>query len=161
MAVLGARMLESKQSNGDSQGGAAMNMGGEQSLLASISQAVSMGMERALNMFSKFAGTEQPAKFKLNKDFFPIPMSALTLTALVASWQNGAINYETLFDNLKRGEVIDIDQTIEIELAGMDKHKPEIPAGTKVNQEATSGNHEITLPGSTVANPTQRQLQTP
>jgi hypothetical protein len=161
MAVLGARMLESKQSNGDSQGGAAMNAGGEQSLLASISQAASIGIERALVMFSKFAGTDQPAKFRLNKDFFPLPMSALEITALVASWQNGAISYQTLFDNLQRGEVIGIDQTVEQELAGMDQHKPEIPGGTKVNQSGTTGNHETTLPGSTVANPTQRQLQTP
>lgn len=161
MAVLGARMLESKQSNGDSQGGAAINMGGEQSLLASISQAASMGIERALTMFSKFAGTDQPAKFRLNKDFFPMPMSALNLTALVASWQNGAISYDTLFANLQRGEVVDIDQTIEQELAGMTTHKPEIPGGTKVNQKGTTGNHETTLPGSTVANPTQRQMQTP
>jgi hypothetical protein len=161
MAVLGARMLESKQSNGDSQGGAAINMGGEQSLLASIAQAASIGIERALTMFTRFAGSDQPAKFRLNKDFFPMPMPALTLTALVASWQNGAISYQTLFNNLQRGEVIDIDQTIEKELAKMDQHKPEIPGGTKVNQEATTGNHETTLPGSTVANPTQRQLQTP
>jgi hypothetical protein len=161
MAVLGARMLESKQSNGDSQGGAAMNMGGEQSLLASISQAASIGIERALTMFSKFAGTEQPAKFRLNKDFFPMPMSALNLTALVASWQNGAISYQTLFDNLQRGEVIDIDQTVEKELAKMNQHKPEIPGGTKVNQSATTGTQETTLSGSSGNNPTQRQLQTP
>lgn len=161
MAVLGARMLENKQNNGDSQGGAAVNMGGEQSLLASISQAASIGLERALVAFSKFAGSDEPAKFRLNKDFFPMPMSALNLTALVASWQNGAISYETLFDNLQRGEVIDIDQTVEKELSGMDKHKPEIPGGTKVNQANTTGNHETTLPGSSGANPTQRQLQTP
>lgn len=159
MAVLGARMLESKQSNGDSQGGAAVNMGGEQSLLASISQAASIGIERALTTFSKFAGTDQPAKFRLNKDFFPMPMSALNLTALVAAWQNGAINYQTLFDNLQRGEVVDIDQTVERELSKMNQHKPEIPGGTKVNQSATTGTHETTMPGST--NPTQRQLQTP
>lgn len=159
MAVLGARMLESKQSNGDSQGGAALNMGGEQSLLASISQAASIGIERALSMFSKFAGTDQTAKFRLNKDFFPMPMSALNLTALVASWQNGAISYGTLFDNLQRGEIVDIDQTVERELEKMDQHKPEIPGGTKVNQSSTTGTHETVLPGS--SNPTQRQLQTP
>ena len=160
MVVLGARMLESKSATGDSQGGAAIHMGGEQSLLASIAQAASIGIERALNTFSKFAGTAEEAKFALNKDFFPMPMSALTLTALVASWQNGAINYETLFANLKKGEVIDIDQTIEKELEKMDLHKPEIPAGTKVNQDNTGG-HETTLPGSSGNNPTQRQLQTP
>lgn len=161
MAVLGARMLESKQSNGDSQGGAAMNMSGEQSLLASISQAASIAIERALTMFSKFAGSDQPAKFRLNKDFFPMPMSALNLTALVASWQNGAISYATLFDNLQRGEIIDIDQTIKNELSKMDEHKPEIPGGTKVNQSATTGTQETTLAGSSGNNPTQRQLQTP
>lgn len=160
MAILGARMLESKQGTGDSQGGAAIHMGGEQSLLASISQAASIGIERALVAFSKFAGSEEDVKFRLNKDFFPMPMTALTLTALVASWQNGAINYDTLFNNLQRGEVIDIDKTVEEELAAMDKHKPEIPAGTKVNQDATGG-HETTLAGSSGNNPTQRQMQTP
>jgi hypothetical protein len=43
----------------------------------------------------------------------------------------------------------------------MDKHKPEIPGGTKVNQSGTTGNHETTLAGSSGNNPTQRQLQTP
>jgi hypothetical protein len=161
MIVLGARMLENKTATGDSQGGAAIHMGGEQSMLASISQAASIGIERALTTFSKFAGTDVEAKFRLNKDFFPMPMSALNLTALVAAWQNGAINYQTLFDNLQRGEVIDIDQTVALELAKMDEHKPQIPGGTKVNQTNTTGGQETTLPGSSGANPTQRQMQTP
>lgn len=159
MVVLGARMLESKQSGGDSPTGAAISMGGEQSLLASISQAASMCILRALTTFSEFAGSTEPVTFRLNKDFFPMAMSALDLTALVASWQNGAISYATLFANLQRGEIVDIDQTIEKELLGMNQHKPEIPGGTKVNQSSTTGTHETTLPGST--NPTQRQLQTP
>jgi hypothetical protein len=153
MAVLGARMLENKQNNGDSQNGAAINMGGEQSMLASISQAVSIGIQRALSTFVIFAGSTETVKYVLNKDFFPMPMSPLALTALVASWQNGAISYETLFDNLKRGEVVDIDQTVTLEIAAMDLHKPVIPGGTQVNQSAKPI-HEIT-------NPTQRQLQTP
>ena len=161
MAVLGARMLESKQNNGDSQNGAAVHIGGEQSLLASIANAASIGIERALNMFAKYAGSDETCTYRLNKDFFPMPMSALNLTALVAAWQNGGISYQTLFENLQRGEVIDIDQTIEGELKKMDQHKPMIPGGTKVNQANTTGTHETTLPGSTSANPTQRQLQTP
>lgn len=160
MAVLGARMLENKQSNGDSQGGAAMNAGGEQSVLALLAEVSSLCFEKALTKFSEFAGALQPAKYRMNKDFFPMPMAALQLTALVASWQNGAISYETLFANLQKGEIVDIDQTVEAELAGMEKHPPPIPAGTKVNQSATGG-QETTLPGSGGANPTQRQLQTP
>jgi len=161
MAVLGARMLENKQNNGDSQNGAAVNAGGEQSLLASIANAASIGIEKALTTFAKYAGSDEPCTYRLNKDFFPMPMSALNLTALVAAWQNGGISYETLFDNLQRGEVMDIDKTIEEELKKMEQHKPTIPGGTKVNQANTTGTHETTLPGSTTANPTQRQMQTP
>jgi hypothetical protein len=153
MAVLGARMLENKQNNGDSQGGAAINMGGEQSMLASIAQAVSIGLQRALATFVSFTGAQGTVRYLLNKDFFPMPMTPLALTALVASWQNGAISYETLFNNLKQGEVIDIDQTIAKELVAMEQHKAEIPGGTQVNQSAK--------PTHEVANPTQRQLQTP
>lgn len=160
MAVVGARMLENKQSNGDSQGGAAMNAGGEQSILSLLAEVSSSCIQKALTKFSQFAGTEEEAKFAINKDFFPMPMAALQLTALVASWQNGAISYETLFENLKKGEIVDIDQTIAKELAAIELHKPEIPAGTKVNQDKTGG-HETTLPGSSTANPTQRQMQTP
>jgi hypothetical protein len=154
MAILGARMLEGQQNRGQSENTTTLNLGGEQSMLSAMSEAVSMGLERALQTFSLFANaTSTPIKYRLNKDFFPMPMSALSLTALVASWQNGAISYETLFDNLKRGEIIDIDQTITQELAKMDQHKPVIPGGTKVNQSSTGG-QETTMP-------TQRQLQTP
>jgi hypothetical protein len=155
MAILGARMLEGQQNQGQSENTTTLNLGGEQSMLSAMSEAVSIGIERALQTFSLFANAAPtPAiKYRLNKDFFPMPMTALTLTALVASWQNGAISYETLFNSLQRGEIIDMDQTIEDELAKMNQHKPVIPAGTKVNQTSTGG-HETTMP-------TQRQLQTP
>ena len=158
MAILGARMLEGQQNKGQSENTTTLNLGGEQATLSSMSECVSIGIERALNTFALFAGIKDAeVKYRLNKDFFPMPMTALTLTALVASWQNGAISYETLFANLQKGEVIDIDKTVKEELAKMEEYKAPIPAGTKVNQEATTGNHETTMP----ANPTQRQLQTP
>lgn len=157
MAVLGARMLEGQQNRGESENTTTLNLGGEQATLSSLGEAVSIGIERALNTFAVFAAVKDAeVKYRLNKDFFPMPMTALTLTAIVAAWQNGAIAYETLFDALQRGEIVDIDKTVADELAKMDEYKPPIPAGTKVNQDATGG-HETTMP----ANPTQRQLQTP
>ena len=97
MAVLGARMLENKLNTGESGNSTAINLGGEQSTLASIAQAVSLGLQGALSTFAKFAGSAEPVKYSLNKDFFPNTMDPLRLTALVASWQNGAISYDTLF----------------------------------------------------------------
>lgn len=157
MAVLGARMLEAQTRSVESANTASINRGGEQSLLACIGQTVAMGITNALSAFCRFAGQSEKVKFGLNKDFFPKAMEPLEITALVAAWQNEAIDYETLYDNLKRGEVISIDKTIEDVLKGMDKHKPTIPAGTKVNQDNTA-----TGAGkSSIANPTQRQIQTP
>lgn len=155
MAIIGARMLEAQSKAVESADTAGINRSGEHSMLSNISKSVSMGIEKALVTFSAFAGSQVPVKYELNKDFFAVPMDALRLTALIAGWQNGAYNYETLFANLKRGEVVDVDQTIEQELAKMELHKPEIPAGTQVNQD-NKPKHETTL-----AAPTQRQLQTP
>lgn len=154
MAVLGARMLEGQQNKGQSENTTTLNLGGEQATLSSLAECVSIGIERALKTFGLFAGSAgADIKYRLNKDFFPMPITALSLTALVASWQNGAISYETLFDNLQRGEVIDIDATIEGELKKMKDHPPVIPGGTQVNQ-SNAPTHETTMP-------TQRQLQTP
>lgn len=154
MAILGARMLEGQQNRGASENTTTLNLGGEQATLSSLSECVSIGIERALVTFALFSGVKDAkVKYRLNKDFFPMPMTALTLTALVAGWQNGAISYETLFDNLQRGEIIDIDKTVQEELDKMDQYKAPIPAGTKVNQD-NAPRHETTMP-------TQRQLQTP
>lgn len=154
MAVLGARMLEGQQNSGASENTTTLNLGGEQATLSSLSECVSIGIERALKTFVLFTGqADATVSYRLNKDFMPMPMTALTLTALVASWQNGAISYDTLFDNLQRGEVIDINKTVTLELDKMDQYKAPIPAGTKVNQTNTGG-QETTMP-------TQRQLQTP
>lgn len=153
MAILGARMLESQMNTGDSGQTTQIHLGGEQSMLASIATAVSIGMQKVLTTFTQFAGSTDPVKFELNKDFLPMPMSPLALTALVAGWQNGAYGYETLFNALKRGEVIDVDQTVTAEIASLTLHPAPIPAGTRVNQ-ANAPVHETTMP-------TNRQLQTP
>lgn len=153
MAVLGARMLDTVVSSGNSSETTSMNMNGEQSTLATIARVLSTAMERALTMFARFAGSTELVKYELNRNFFPQPMTPLALTALCASWQNGAISYDTLFENLQRGEVVDVDRTIEDELKKMSTHEPVIPGGTQVNQSAKPV-HEVTAP-------TNRQLQTP
>jgi hypothetical protein len=42
-------------------------------------------------------------------------MSAQELTALIGSWQSGAISSQTLFDNLQDGEIIAQGVTFEVE----------------------------------------------
>lgn len=120
MAILGARMLEVQGKGVESADSAAIHRTGEQSMLASAAQTISMGLEKALKTFCQFANTPSDGvKFNLNKDFFPIQVDALTLTALIAGWQNGAYSFNTLFENLKQGEIIDLEKTVEQEMAEM------------------------------------------
>lgn len=116
MAVIGARMLEAQKKAVESANHAAITHGGEQSMLSSVAQAISIGIEKALKTFCGFAGADDKnVKFSLNRDFFPIPMDALTLTAIIAGWQNGAYSFDTMFANLKKGEIVAVDKTAEEE----------------------------------------------
>lgn len=160
MAILGARMLEVQVRGVESANTAAIHRGGEQSMLASVAQAISIGFQRALKTFCQFAGATSTAdvRFDLNRDFFPVPMDALTLTALIAGWQNSAYSYETMFENLKAGEIIALETTAEEEQAAIKANPPPM-----LEAPTTPGNQEVKSPkpNATPATPapTITQLQ--
>lgn len=113
MAVLGARMLETQKKGSEATDTLMLRQAGETSLLASMAQSISIGMQKALQVFSDWAGGSGEVIFELNRDFFPKTLAPAELTALVTSWQYGAISKETLFENLKQAEVISDDKTFE------------------------------------------------
>lgn len=116
MAVLGARMLEGLKKGVESAQTASIHRVGEESLLAAIATSISQGLTAAVVWFCEWAGSADiEAKIDINKDFYPVPMGATTLTALVSAWQMGAISKETLFENLKQGQIIDDDDEFEEE----------------------------------------------
>lgn len=115
MAVLGARMLESQKAGVEAADAIARRMSGEESLLSIMAQTISMGLTRACQIFSDWAGASGEVSVELNRDFMPAGITAQDMTALIGAWQGGAISQETLFDNLKAGEVIAADVTFEQE----------------------------------------------
>lgn len=115
MAVLGARMLEGQKNAVESDQTLKTRMAGEQSTLAAMASVISMGMERLLAVFCEWSGYPSEVKYQLSRDYVPVGMTAQELTALVQSWQAGAISQQTLFDNLQAGEVIDASVTFEEE----------------------------------------------
>ena len=161
MAVLGARMLEVSRSNGvESANTAAIHRSGEQSMLACMAQALSIAITKALKTFTWFAGgDESDVSFELNRDFFPVPMDSLELTALVAAWQNGAIDYETLVENLQKGEIVRMDVTPE-ELQKRIKENPAPLAVAGTTPGNPTPNAPKTAAGGTENNPTIKQMQT-
>lgn len=137
MAILGARMLEAQKKGIESADAAGIHRSGEQATLASAAQSISMGLKQALQTFSDWAGSSGEVKYELNRDFFPMPMDAPTLTALILGWQSGAYSYETLFRKLKQGEVISSESTPESEQA---KIAIEAPAAVPPAEKGNAGN---------------------
>lgn len=117
MAVLGARMLEGGKSGGQTEAAetVARRQSGEESVLSSMAQSVSQGLERALQWFAAWEGATGNVVYQLNRDFLPMTMTPGEISALMAAWQGGGISQETLFENLKQGEVIRDDKTFEEE----------------------------------------------
>lgn len=115
MAVLGARMLEQQKAAAESAEAAGIHRAGENSMLADVAQAISLGLTAALQTFSDWAGGNGVVSFELNRDFFPRAMTEGELSALVTSWQQGAISKQTLFANLQAGQIIAEGTTFEEE----------------------------------------------
>lgn len=113
MAVLGARMLETQKKGIEATDTLMLRQAGETSLLSSMAQSISISLQKALQVFSDWAGGSGEVIFELNRDFFPKTLAPAELTALVTSWQYGAISKETLFENLKQAEVISDTKTFE------------------------------------------------
>lgn len=132
MGTLGAKLLTSAPRSGETATSAAISHGGESAVLASTSQVLSMGLEQVLTTFCKWAGNTdtKPVAYTLNRVFFPMPLDPASLTSMVTAWLSGAISFETLFDNLQRGEIMDDDDTPESEQAAIKANPPPPPPGT-------------------------------
>jgi len=115
MAAIGARMLEQQKNGVESEGAMQMRSNGETSVLASIANLTSMGLTAMLQFMAQWEGVSGECKIHLNTDYMPVGMTAQELKELVAAWQSGAISKQTLFENLKRGEVISENRTFEDE----------------------------------------------
>lgn len=118
MAILGARMLATEGKNQQSTTTTAIHRTGENSVLSQISIGVSLGIQKALDWFSQWAGFVQECKYELNKDFLPVTVDGPTLTALFAGVQQAQINKEEMFDWLQRADVIDADISYDEHKAG-------------------------------------------
>lgn len=125
MAILGARIIENQKSGVEAYQTAQLRANGENSTLASIAILLSKQIERALNIMSDWAGLGE-VKLKLNTDYYPVTMTSQDLAELVKAWQSGAISYQTMFESLKKGEIIADNVTVEEEQARIAEQPPTI-----------------------------------
>lgn len=116
MAALGSQMLTPDTKRNETEGTARLRHGGEHATLASISISITNAMNKALTILADWLGVE-PATIEINRDFMPVKIDPAMMQQLFLALQGGRISYQTYFDNLKQGEIISSEKTVDDELA--------------------------------------------
>jgi hypothetical protein len=124
LAILGARMLEVQKRAAEAAETAGIHRAGENSVLSSTAQTLSLGLKNALIQFCAWAGAAGDVVFDLNRDFFPVAMDPETLLALTNALQSGSISFETYFAQLQAGEVVAATRTADEEKAAIAANPP-------------------------------------
>lgn len=125
MAVLGARILEEQKTAAEAADTVRLRQGGDISTLGAISDAVSRACEAVVDLLLWWNGEEKPdSTVELNMDFQLAKLPPAELVALLQAWQAGGISKESFLFNLKRGQLLPEDRTVEDELAKLETETP-------------------------------------
>ena len=127
MATLGARILAPEKKGVETAQTAAIHRAGENSVLASIAQSISIGLTHCLEWMANWSGIAGDLRVEINRDYIPQSMTHQDVAELVKSWQAGAISHETLFDNLVKGDIIRPDVSFQDEKERIDMTPPGMP----------------------------------
>lgn len=137
MAILGARILEEQKREAEAAETVKIRQGGDISTLGAISDAISRAVEAIVTRLLWWAGIDAAdVTVELNMDFQLVKLSPEELTALLQAWQAGGIAKETFLWNLKRGQLMPEDRTVDDEMAKLETETPPLlqdPAGTGRN----------------------------
>lgn len=128
MATLGARILAPERKVSETAQAAAIHQAGENSVLASIAQSISIGLTHCLEWVAKWSGVEGKIEVAVNREYLPNTLTYQDVQALVQSWQAGAISHQTLFDNLVKGDIIAADTSFDDEKERIDMTGPGLPS---------------------------------
>lgn len=112
MVSLGAKLIEQKKIQRTATE-AAQDHSTELSTLASVAQNVGSAFTTALEWCAAFVGVPDTGiRFELNSEFDLTQMSAGERAQLIAEWQSGAIAWEEMRENLRRGGIATLDDAV-------------------------------------------------
>ena len=133
MASLGAQLLEGQKNGVEATETVKLRQNSEASVLMRTVKSVEEALSKSLNMMSEWEGGPE-ITITLNTDFADSVIGSQDMVALMGLWQSGAISHESLLWNMKRGEVIPPDVTIEeerdridVQMGAMDDLESEAP----------------------------------
>ena len=118
MAVLGARMLEEQKKSAEAADTHRIRQSGESGALSVVVGTASEALELVLQKIIWWKGsndTKTSVEYHLNDDFIDDRMKPDELIAFMKLWQSGSISQNTFLYNLKRGEILSPETSIEDE----------------------------------------------
>tara|TARA_R110002124_G_scaffold76390_1_gene204704 strand:- start:958 stop:2268 length:1311 start_codon:yes stop_codon:yes gene_type:complete len=124
MASLGASLLQTEKSGVESAEAVRLRQNSETSVLVGAVLSVQEGIAKALSFMAEWEGVSGDIEVELNTDFSDTKISAQDLTALMGAWQSGGISHETFLHNMKKGEVLPNDVSVEDEKDRIDMQNP-------------------------------------
>lgn len=114
IATLGARMLADEKASAETAEAHQIKRQGENSALAAIAASISDGIAGALMVAAQWMGLNpDEVSFEINRDYLPSSMDAQMLQSLLMAWQQGAIAFSDLVNNLKKGEILDPERDVD------------------------------------------------
>lgn len=118
-AAAGAKLFDTETSSQESGEARKTRYAAQTASLITIAVSSAQGLEKALRYAGRMIGLSdgeiEKIVVKPNLSFINTRLSSGDLQALVKSWQDGAISYETLYENLQRGEVASAERDAEAE----------------------------------------------
>lgn len=107
MSVLGARLLEESKKGIEAAETVKLRQSGERSVLSRVADTVSEGWTMILKWVAQWASaSEVNVGLVLNRDYDVARLTPQELAALVGAMQAGGMSWNSVFWNLKRGEMI-------------------------------------------------------
>lgn len=128
MATMGARMLRAPRDGVEAAETARIYQSAESGTLGSLTLSASDSFTDLIKYWLEWQGVEQPdIRVEMNTDYVDSRMDASGMTSILSAWMAGAISYETLFYNLRNGEIIPDGVSSEDELDKIESRPPTMP----------------------------------
>ena len=126
MHALGAKFSKDEGGSNISEETERLQKSGQGSILRSVANTTSMGMERALEWCARFQGDPNPqVKYRLNTDLLDRIIDPQLLKILSEMEMAGQISAETLHWNMSQGELTEPGLAFEDELGRIGERDPD------------------------------------
>jgi hypothetical protein len=114
--MFGAQLFADNNRAAESGDAISLRLGAQRATLTTISKSSAAALEQLLQYTAIWSGSNpDEVTVEPNTEFVDPELSPQEILALVSGWQSGAYSKLTLFDNLKRGGVIDGERSFEDE----------------------------------------------